>query len=92
MEKTENGKLGNKLLVAGYWFSGGYIFAWWTPYATEAGLIGAIMGLVLLAWTHFIEDRGGNVPPLLGCALFAPPLTLMLIGGIGWIMERLRLL
>jgi phosphate/sulfate permease len=76
------------LLVAAYWFAGGSIFAWWTPYALEAGLIGSIIGLVLFAWVRLIEDRGGHVPPLLGLLLLAPPLSLLLAGAIIWVLER----
>lgn len=76
------------LLVAGYWFSGGYIFAWWTPYALQAGWLCVTVGLVLFAWAHAILDRGGYLPVPLGCALFAPPLSLMLMGIIFWLLER----
>jgi hypothetical protein len=76
------------LLVAAYWFAGGYVFAWWTPYALEAGLLCALTGLVLFAWVRLIEDQGGHVPPLLGLLLLAPPLSLLLAGAIIWVLER----
>jgi hypothetical protein len=78
---------GEALAIALYWFAGGYIAAWWTLLATQAGLIGIVIGLVLYLWTRAIEDQGGKIPPLLGCALLAPPLSLLLFGAVIWAMN-----
>ena len=83
---------GEALAIALYWFAGGYIAAWWTPVATQAGLIGMVIGLMLYLWTRSIEDQGGKIPPLLGCALLAPPLNFMLFGAAIWGMRWLGLL
>jgi len=77
------------LAIAIYWFAGGYAGLWWTPYALQAGLIGLIIGLLLYLWTRIIEEQGGRIPPLLGGALFAPPLNLMLFGAMVWVISRL---
>jgi hypothetical protein len=83
---------GETLVIALYWFAGGYSFVWWTPYALQAGLIGVIIGMVLYLWTRLIEDQGDKVPPLLGCALFVPPFNLILFGMVIWGMRWLDLL
>ncbi len=76
------------LFISGYWFSGGYLATWFTPYALECGLGSIAIGLALLRVTRLYEDRGAKTPFLLGCALFAPPLTMALVGG-AWLMLSL---
>jgi heme/copper-type cytochrome/quinol oxidase subunit 4 len=83
--------IGLAVFIAVYWFVSGYVFAWWTPFAVEAGLIGTTIGLSLFAWVHITEGRGGKVPMPLGCALFAPPMTLILVGAIIWVIENVLL-
>ena len=83
---------GESLAIAIYWFAGGYISTWWTPYALQAGLVGMVIGLVLYLWTRSIEDRGGTVPPLLGCVLLTPPLNFILFGAAIWGLSLLGLL
>jgi hypothetical protein len=76
------------LFIAGYWFIAGYIFAWWTPYPYPlvSGFGCLAIGLVLLRVAFAFEDRGRKIPMGLGCALFAPPMTLICIGVMGVIV------
>ena len=66
-----------------------YILAWSTAYSVQAGLVGVIFGLLMLIWYFRYEDRGENAPLFIGYVLFAPPLTLILIGAIWWLLKRL---
>ena len=74
-----------------YWATGGYLLAWFTPYALQSILISIILGLVLLAWFGILEDRGIKTPLLLGCALWSPPMTMALIGATWLFLQLLGL-
>lgn len=78
--------------IAIYWFFGGYSLMALTSFAWQGGLVALIIGVALLRIAIFIEDRGDRIPSALGGLLLGLPLTLMLIGAIGWGMKQVGLL
>ena len=78
--------------IAIYWFIGGYIALVITPFAFQCGLVCLIIGVALLRMVIFIEDRGGRIPGVLGGLLLGSPITLMLIGAMGWGLKLLGFL
>ena len=80
------------LIIVAYWF----LACWFplvvirqlAPYAVRAGLVTLVIGLVLLLWVWWYEDKGRYAPPFLGWALIFPP-SVGIVAGLVWGFMRL---
>ena len=75
-----------------YWLAGGYLLAWFTPWASQVARICAAIGLVLYLVSAIYEETGRRTPFFVGCLLFAPPMTFVTISAIVWAMSFVELL
>jgi hypothetical protein len=80
------------ILIAIYWFIGGYLALALTPWAYQAGWGAFIIGLLLYIRTERIEANGQKIPFWLGGLLLGSPVTLMFIGAVGLVAKWLGLL
>ena len=80
------------LFITVYWFAGGYVATWFTPFAFLVGRIGVIIGLVSFLIFLMYEDSDRKAPIIVGCVLWAPPPTLMFAGAVIWGTRFLELI
>ena len=77
------------ILFGGYWWVGGYTLAWFTPdpWPARVAVVCLAVGVLLYLIGEVFETAGYEFPALIGCLLFAPPLTMILVGIAAWLMS-----
>ena len=74
------------MLAGGYWWLGGYVLAWYTPepWPARIAVVCLAVGVCLVLIGDAFEEAGYKFPALVGCLLFAVPLTMLFVGGVAW--------